>query len=386
MSNLNQLTMKTRRLIYLFCLIFSLGMMTQCEKWGGRGDFDTGDDDSDRPSWAGGKTDDNPHIKGNDDSGTTRGGDYGDLYVLLRDGDGVPVMTWVDVDLDGLVDDEEHFVQPVDAEGNTIDLDQYGELPEGAPVIEVDFGRLNIVRSPQSVLDQAYAEAMKVLDPANKEEYAPTIYLDFCGRLVSHYFNEDLQEWVDKTVDSPRENMAIYQAIMKGDPLDPALTYLSGLDPLMVAAACLAAGSDKTGTIDVDEAVYINGFMDCIGDNPILNEFEYDFDNNEKYYYNFSEPREGGSPFSYDRESTFENRWLKIITLNPGDNTYTETYETVLDAMEDRGLFTGRWGQMGELTPVEHFAKAADDAVQVLDFVHGDSNIEFLPDYVPPSP
>jgi len=367
--------MKTRRFLFLFCLIFSLGCITQCEKYGENGGIQPPDEDSDRPEWAGGNTDANTHIKGNDDSGTTRGGDYGDLYVLLRDGDGVPVMTWVDVDLDGLEDDEEHFVQPVDADGNTIDLDQYGELPEGAPVIEVDFGRLNIVRSPQSVLDQAYAEAMKVLDPANG---SATISLDFCGRLVSHYFNEELQEWVDKTVDSPRENMAIYQAIMKGDPYDPALTYLTGLDPLMVAAACLAAGSDKTGTIDVDEAVYINGFMDCIGDNPILNEYDYDFDHNEKYYYNFSEPRSGDSPFTYDREDTFNDRWLRILVLLPG-NTYEYEEVTVLDAMEERGLFTGRWGEMGDLTPVEHFAKAADDAVQVLDFVHGDSNIEFLP-------
>jgi len=51
---------------------------------------------------------------------------------------------------------------------------------------------------------------------------------------------------------------------------------------------------------------------------------------------------------------------------------------SVLQAMEDRGLFRYRW----EGVPLEHvdgFAAAVDDAVQVLEFIHGDSNIEFLP-------
>jgi len=47
--------------------------------------------------------------------------------------------------------------------------------------------------------------------------------------------------------------------------------------------------------------------------------------------------------------------------------------------MEDRGLFMYRWGLDDYLTHVDGFAAAVDDAVQVLEFVHGDSNIEFLP-------
>ena len=88
----------------------------------------------------------------------------------------------------------------------------------------------------------------------------------------------------------------------------------------------------------------------------------------------------GDAQFQYSR-GVYADRYLKVVTLN-GDGTYSEEIMTVLDAMEDRGLFTYVWGQIDE-TFVSGFALAVDDAVQVLDYVHGDSNIEFLPDYTP---
>jgi hypothetical protein len=384
--------MKPNKILIALSLIVSVGLLTQCEKYGDHGGPTEPDPDSDRPEWAGGNTDNNPHIKGNDDSGTTRGGDYGDLYVLYRDLDnsGVPFM----LEING-----EYYVQPLDEDGYLIERysnedapgevyteneDQWGELVNPTAVQEVDFGRLNIVRSPTSVLNQALGEALKVLDPDNGDVYPATISLDFCGRLTSEYFNEELNEWVVKTIDSPRENMAIYRTIMQ-DLTDDRLAFLGTLDPLTIAASCFAAGSDKTGTVDVDEVVYINGFMDCEGNNAIPNENDYDFNNEQNYYYNFDEPGEGQSAFSYNRAEAYGARWLSIKTLFP-NNTWDEEVITVLEAMENRGLFTERWDEMGTLTPVESFAKAVDDAVQVLDFVHGDSNIDFLPDGPPPTP
>lgn len=321
------------------------------------------DDDSDRPDWAGGNTDANPHKKGNDNSGTKRGGDYGDLFKLLRDENGVPIMTPIDVEGDGVVDF--YVVQPVDVDGIPLPLDAEGHLVNPELAIEVEFGRLNIVRSPTSVLDQALREALKVLDADGA-----VITLDFCGRLTSTYpVSGDM---IVKTIDSPRENMAIYRTIMQ-DLTDDRLAFLGDLDPLTVAASCFAAGSDKTGTVDIDEVVYINGFMDCVGLNPILNANE---DNKE--YFNFSEPILGGAQFQYNR-GVYADRYLKIITLNE-DGTYSEVISSVLEAME--GRFTFQWGN-GDLTQVDGFATAVDDAVQVLDFVHGDSNIEFLPDHDP---
>lgn len=383
--------MKTKKIFLALSLLVSVGLLTQCEKYGDRGGGGTPDDDSDRPEWAGGNTDDNIHSKGNDDSGTTRGGDYGDLYVLFRDLDnsGVPEL----VEIDG-----EYYVQPLDVDGyiverysaeNTEDEELWGELIDPTAVIEVDFGRLNIVRSPTSVLDQAYEEALKVLDPDNADLHPVTISLDFCGRLTSHYFNEDLGEYVDKTIDSPRENMAIYRTIMQGLDPDDMPSYLAGLNPLSVAASCFAAGSDKTGTVDVDEMIYINGFMNCYGNSPIINEDELDFEGNPKQYYNFHAPL-----FEYNREETYNNRYIQFNVwdgvYDPGnpDNIFSiwEVFEyTGFDwkGIGDRPQFTYVWG--GDLgnTSVEGFAMAVDDAVQVLDFVHGDSNIEFVPGYTP---
>lgn len=331
------------------------------------------DEDSDRPEWAGGNTDANIHSKGNDDSGVPRGVDYGDLYQLLRTDNGVPVMWQEPTTL-------EWYVQPVDINGNPLDLNAEGELEDPSLATEVEFGRLNIVRSPQSVLDQALNEAMKVLAAPGAQ-----ISLDFCGRLTSTYPDPVTSEIIVKTIDSPRENMALYQYIMKHmfentaeNNYNNRLGFLGeppyNFDPLTIAASCFAAGSDKTGTVDIDEVVYINGFIECEGLNPILNEHE------NKYYYNFSEPMLGNAQFQYSR-GVYEDRYLRIVTLN-GNGTYTEDIKSVKEAMEDAGLFTHVWGEVDE-TKVSGFALAVDDAVQVLDYVHGDSNIEFLPDYIP---
>ena len=342
--------MKPNKIFFALSLIVSVGLLTQCEKYGDRGGPKPPDDDSDRPAWAGGNTDVNPHSKGNDDSGTKKGGDYGDLYILDRDVNGVPNMVQV-------VEGGEWFVQPIAEDGSHVELNEEGEVVNPEEAQEVEFGRLNLVRSPTSVLDQGLSEALKVLAAPGA-----VISLDFCGRLTSTYPDGD--EVIVKTIDSPRENMAIYRTIMQ-NLNDERLAFLGDLDPLTIAASCFAAGSDKTGTVDIDEVVYINGFMDCVGLEPIPNLHE-----NNKEYFNFT-------GFQYNR-GVYADRILKIITLN-GDGTYDETFESVLDAMESRGLFTAAWPGDEYLTEVEGFAWAVDDAVQVLDYVHGDSNVEFVP-------
>ena len=395
--------MKTKKIFLALSLIVSVGLLTQCEKYGGRGGGGTpeADPDSDRPAWAGGNTDDNIHSKGNDDSGTTRGGDYGDLYQLLRSlyadevedllGSGVPIM----LEIAG-----EYYVQPVGNDGLPLELNEEGELVDATQALEVEFGRLNIVRSPTSVLDQALVEALKVLDPDNG---SATITQDFCGRLTSTYL--DGAETIVKTIDSPRENMAIYRTIMQ-DLTDERLAFLNNtaegedpLDPLMVAASCFAGGSDKTGTVDLDEVVYINGFMNCTGNNPILNEWEFDFNQDNKYYYNFEEPVIYGDPYEYDREATYGNRYIQFLVWNdeyfPDDENGNSggPVFSILNIMEgldtwhgigEKPEFTYEWG-VASNTSVEGFAMAVDDAVQVLDFVHGDSNVRFMPDYTPQS-
>lgn len=356
-------------------------LFTQCHQYGKDTLLPAVDDDSDRPAWAGGNTDQNDHIKGNDESGTTRGGDYGDLYALYRDLNGVPIMRMMEeVDEEGQGTGVYFYVvQPVDADGNTLELDAEGELVDPTQAIEVDFGRLNIVRSPQSVLDQALAEALKVINAGEG------FTLDFCGRLTI-WNTVDGVLTVTKTIDSPRESMAMYQEIMNHGFNDQLSVLLgSGIDPIMLAASSFAAGSDKTGTVDIDEVVYIDGFMGCIGTCPIANPNDYDFNHDQNYYFNFGDCEcsvEGEQPFQYTR-NIYKDR--ELIFYNYINGEYVEWKRlTVWQAMEDVGGFTDKWeqGDEGFEIQVKGFAMAVDDAVQVLDFVHGNSNVEFV--YIAP--
>lgn len=364
-------------MLVLFTIIFSV-LFTQCEKKYGKLNRDV---DSDAPAWAGGNTDANDHINRNDNSGTKRGGDYGDLYVLLRDDNGVPEMTPIG---------DEWYVQPIDANGNTLDLDEEGELIDPEAATEVEFGRLNIVRSPESVLDQAFEEAMKVIDAGDN------FTLDFCGRLT--IWNNGV---ITKTIDSPRENMAIYKYLMNNmfeetaeNGYNNRLGFLGeppyNFDALTLAASCIAAGSDKTGTLTKDEVVYIDGFLGCIGLNPIENLHEYDFNHNVKNYYNFGDCDGLGTEFVYDRKLTYQNRYIQFLAwgtdyypVDENGNSNSPHIFSIWEYMEFNGLYTSMWQEGKDYKRLEGFALAADDAVQVLDFVHGDSNVLFLPNYTP---
>jgi len=345
------------------------------------------DPDSDRPEWAGGNTDANTHSKGNDDSGTKKGGDYGDLYIILRSlevgdegdvGSGVPIM----VEIAG-----EWYVQPLDEfeevlerwdEESTDDEELWGELVDSEAAITVEFGRLNIVRSPESVLDQAFDEAMKTLNPDGTTTIDVDIRLDFCGRLSAYTLGEDGPGGdgeIIKTIDSPRENMALYKYVMNNGFTEDLefLQSFTVLDPLLVAASCFAAGSDKTGTVNVDEVVYIDGFMECVGSNPILNAHEYD-----KEYFNFSD-------FQYNRGEVYDNRYIQDTRYYPPDengNSEGPVY-SIGEWMEDHGGeengFTNMWAYgNGNAPNVVGYAIAVDDAVQVLEWVHGDTNLRYV--------
>ncbi|MEJ2016100.1 MAG: hypothetical protein P8X61_10880, partial [Limibacillus sp.] len=90
-------------------------------------------EDSDRPDWAGGNTDDNIHSRGGGgqpgSAGTGKGDFYGDLYYVVRD----PVTGEPE-----LVDGElQVCLDPACSE--TV-LTVEGEVPDGAVPAEVDFG------------------------------------------------------------------------------------------------------------------------------------------------------------------------------------------------------------------------------------------------------
>lgn len=329
------------------------------------------------PNGPGGGDGVNPHKNPNPSPGISKGGDYGDLYELLRTVDGVAIMD----EINGV-----YYVQPVDSDGEALELNEEGELMDPTLAIAVEFGRLNIVRSPPNVLDQAFAEAMKVLTGEGVDgRDIIAITQDFCGRLTSEYSDDGITS-VFKTIDSPRENMAIYKEIMQ-NLFEERLAFLDGqFDPLTIAASCFAAGSDKTGTVNEDEMIYINGFMECAGPVPIVNPNEYDSKGDLREYFNFTE-----YAFEYDR-SVYENRHIQYLVDETGYHkpddvtglsdgpvyTILEVFDGTTTPYYGNGSFTLRWDEVDDVIAAELFAVAIDDAVQVLDYIHEDSNIRFV--------
>jgi hypothetical protein len=275
------------------------------------------DDDSDRPDWAQGNRDLNPHAQGGGppaEAGSKKGDIYGDLYIILRDENGVPVLT------------PEGWVQPIDVDGNLIPLDAEGEPVDESLLQEVEFGRLSVSRSPSKVSDHALDEALAKLQSAT------TITVDEAGRLV-----------VDgSTIDSPLENLALYEAIMKDGSL-PGVTLPADFD----VTALLGAAADKTGEITVDLVVYENTILGINQVNPDGTITYYDL-----------------STYDYDRASTFDGTVTYLKDVN-NDGNYVEVTEPIMDAVFDGTNWTDTTAG-----GADDFAQAADDARAVIEFVH----------------
>lgn len=362
------------------------------EAGGGKKDIskvlEEGDDESDRPVWAGGDTSENPHSGGGggqpDGAGTTRGDDYGDLGVVLRDDNGVPIL-----DENGqtqpivLIDGEFIIVQMVDPDG-----DGHYELPAEyiAYTQEIELGRSNVTRAPEIVILHSLEEALSKLDGLTLTEEM----LDEGGRLT-----------IDgSTIDSPLENLALYQALLLAPVVDDFLelsidyvgesgsgtyTFLVPVaDQLDLAASLLAAGSDKTTSLTVDRVVTVSEFLgvaDQLG--TLVSDYTYD-----------------GSTLSYDTEV-----WINVqiagmdtpldlsddvyqsvavnlvngttITLSDSSELFVPgvSFETVPNTVDENGDGVLDEADATDLGGIDGFTQATDDALQVIEYVH-DNGVE----------
>lgn len=297
------------------------------------------EEDSDRPVWAGGNKELNPHRgTGSQGSDIKKGGDYGDIWVILRDDLGNPIL------------DANGNIQPcLDAAClQVVQLTVDGELPPeyADSVIAVEFGRLNVARAPSKVIEHSLVEALSKLDGG---VLGDTVTLDPSGRLV-----------VDGTaIDSPLENLALYQALLTAPVVDGmvnvsvttqvegsgTVTYTFTIpesERLNIAASTLAAASDKTGELTVDEIVNISKFLGVDDELASL-----------------------VGTYTYDRTDTYGDVkvWV-LVETSPG--VYTATEVSILDQV----TFGTTPAIDGDDNGIDRFAQAADDSVQVLQFVH----------------
>ena len=297
-------------------------------------------EDSDRPEWAGTPGKEGKPGRPNTASGTKKGDLFGDTYALLRDENGVPIMIQLP--------DGTWAVQPVDADGNIIPLDEEGHPVDETLTVAVELGRFNVGRSPLQVLSARFEEVLKVLNDAD------TVELDPSGRIT---YTTDGEV---KTLDSPLENLAIYVELMNTGTLTGVTdtskftgdlaTLVDGtmtVDDLASAAAFFAAASDKTGNITEDAVVYMNSILGIEGTLTDAGEIGS--------YVDFTS-------FNYDRESVFGDATAEVLVLT--DGVWVPTTVNLYDAVFSSAEYTSTDGG------IDGFAQAADDARAVIEFVH----------------
>jgi len=323
---------------------------------------DGAEEDSDRPEWAGVPGRDGKPGGGNAGGSTQKGGDYGDLFVVLRDNDGEPIAA---------PGNEVYILLSDGRVVMTVD----GEVPAAYADLAqpVEFGRMNIARAPDSVLEHSLTEALSKLDGLIITPETIATLTDASGRLLT---NDNL------TIDSPLENLALYEALLTAPTVDGMLvlsatsshdgadaTYTVLVDPavrLDLAASAIAASSDKTGALTVDEIVLISSFMGVDDELGALVSGDY----------------------TYDKDAAFAGEEATILVDPEGDGTYITVTGEVLNLMNEYSPDAFNVIQQPVvmdypneadvqfeegLTGISLFTQAADDAVQVLEFVHDTS-------------
>jgi hypothetical protein len=192
-------------------------------------------------------------------SGGSAPPDFGDLVILYRNADGVPYLT------------ADSCVQPLPSATCPAECVLVPGDPVGPDVIpvdpatcaipaecatctqEVDFGRINDARAPDTVFQQQLDDVIVNLATAD------CVTQDPAGRLVTSRVVNGVVS--TSAIDSPLQNLAIYKQLMLSGYLGvaPGITLPGNLYD--TAARGLGAASDKTGEVNVDLVAYLNQIM-----------------------------------------------------------------------------------------------------------------------------
>lgn len=120
---------------------------------------------------------------------------------------------------------------------------------EGIP--EVELGRLNVARSPDQVLDRAFAEAVAQLTPEAVSYYSLSVD-DAIYQLIN--------DWDGTTmIDSPLQNLALLRDVLQGGSAmaDAGVTSSSGV----LTAMLIAAASDKNVAISTETVIALTTIL-----------------------------------------------------------------------------------------------------------------------------
>jgi len=320
--------------------------------------------------------------------------DFGDLIILYRDANGVPILTPGDPGPGGtgLCQQPIYFasdlcpttcaVASVPAAVDVVDVDQTTcAVVVGCEACtqEVEFGRINEARSPDTVFDSQLQDVVVNLATSDC-----VVTLDPAGRMVTGTLvldNPDPEPDVFSTsaIDSPLQNLAIYRQLIQTGSLGVPLAQGAGV--LDTAARGLGAASDKAGEVNVDLVAYLNQIMGlsdpatttildpkiCIqvreevqGVVQLVPECFLDYG---AYGYD-REANFGALPAPpYIPEATPTPGWFEyLVTLDPTVPTFTVEQGPITTA-----VFAGL-GFLGD--NIGGFAQASDDARAVIDFMH----------------
>lgn len=333
----------------------------------------------------------NPGPPGDNGGGGATPPDLGDLFVLLRDADGVPVLT------------EDNCQQPLAAPGVTLPAsgDYPGCVPDTAedsctiPVDpatctvvpgyetytqEVEFGRDNVVRSPDSVF------ATQLEDAEIRLSTADCVTLDPAGRLVTSTVADNVA--TTAAIDSPLQNLAIYKQLMltgylgvQPSPIDlPAST-------LDMAARAVGAASDKAGKVTKDMIIYMNDILGLTDENvstylpkkciEVKEEVMGVVKMVRKCFLDYGPT---GGDYMYDRTGNFTGLpspayipgnapvagWFEYLAvLDPNVPTFTINRDPILSTVPE---LSGHPSLAA--SNIAGFAVAADDTRGTIDFMH----------------
>lgn len=118
-------------------------------------------------------------------------------------------------------------------------------------ISEVELGRLNFVRSPDRVLDQAFEEALASITPDMVAFYN----LSVDGIVYELSVNFDTTAYID----SPLQNLSLFKDALDGSTTLASLGVSNDVDTLL--STFLGVASDKTVPITTDTAIAVSTIL-----------------------------------------------------------------------------------------------------------------------------